>query len=315
MDVINDAEVEAVWICSPSAFHAEQIEACAAAGKHVFCEKPIATNLQQTVEAIDACERAGVKLMIGLQRRFDANFRRVKRSIDHGEIGRAFMVKLCSRDPSPPPVDYVRGGGGIFTDMAVHDLDMSRFLVGSDPIDVLATGSCQVDPSIQTLPGSEKYDTASCLVRYPNGVTAMIDVCRQSSYGCYDQRAECLGTKGMIETDNVYPNTAKIYNEDFTGNADMPHDFFLARYKQAYIDETVAFCKCLTEDTPVPCSGADGLMALILALAADKSAAEHRYVKLREIVDELDQDLKGSVLKGILPLCAGERSMVGAQSQ
>jgi myo-inositol 2-dehydrogenase / D-chiro-inositol 1-dehydrogenase len=94
--------------------------------------------------------------------------------------------------------------------VAVHDLDMTRFLAGDDPIDILAIGSCHIDKSIAALPGSEKFDTASCLVRYPNGVQAMIDVCRQSSFG-YDQRAEVLGTRGMIQTDNVYPNTAKIY--------------------------------------------------------------------------------------------------------
>lgn len=306
MDVITNPDVDAVWICSPSAFHAEQIKACAAHGKHVFCEKPIATDLKSTIEAIDACEEAGVKLMIGLQRRFDANFKRVKRSIDEKEVGDAFLIKLCSRDPSPPPLDYVKGGGGLMADMAIHDLDMSRFLAGAEPLSVMAVGSCQIDPAIQDLPGSEKYDTAACLVRYPNGVTAIIDVCRQSSYG-YDQRAEVLGTKGMIETDNLYPNSAKISTSAFTGNADLPFDFFLTRYNQAYIDETVAFCKCLTEDAPVPCSGADGLMALIMALAADKSAEENRFVTLCEIVKDVEHNPsngeKKSVLEEILPLC------------
>lgn len=131
-----------------------------------------------------------------------------------------FQIKLCSRDPSPPPFEYVKGGGGIFADMAVHDLDMSRFLADADPIEILAIGSCHIDKSIEVLPGSEKFDTATCLVRYPNGVQAMVDVCRQSSYG-YDQRAEVLGTKGMIQTDNVYPNTARIYkNGEFTRPAD-----------------------------------------------------------------------------------------------
>ena len=120
------------------------------------------------------------------------------------------QIKLCSRDPAPPPFEYVKGGGGIFADMAVHDLDMTRFLAGADPIDILAIGSCHIDKSIEQLEGSEAFDTASCLVRYANGVQAMVDVCRQSSFG-YDQRAEVLGTKGMIQTDNVYPNTAKIY--------------------------------------------------------------------------------------------------------
>jgi len=286
MDVITDPEVDAVWICSPSQYHAEQIKACAANGKHVFCEKPLATDLAETVEAINACNEAGVKLMTGLQRRFDPNFRRVKQAIETNEVGDTIMIKLCSRDPAPPPFEYVKGGGGIFADMAVHDLDMSRFLAGEDPIEILAMGSCHIDKSIEVLPGSEAFDTASCLVRYPNGVQAMIDVCRQSSYG-YDQRAEVLGTKGMISTDNVYPNTAKLFKNDFTGNADMPYDFFLSRYMEAYVTETVDFCKSLVEDTPVPCTGADGMIALIMALAADKSAAENRWVPFNEIVSEV----------------------------
>jgi myo-inositol 2-dehydrogenase / D-chiro-inositol 1-dehydrogenase len=286
MDVITDPEVDAVWICSPSSFHAEQIKACAKYKKHVFCEKPIATELTETVEAINACNEAGVKLMIGLQRRFDQNFVRVKQAVVKREVGTPIMIKLCSRDPAPPPFTYVKGGGGIFTDMAVHDLDMSRFLAGADPIDILAIGSCHIDKSIKDLAGSEKFDTASCLVRYPNGVQAMIDVCRQSSFG-YDQRAEVLGTSGMIQTDNVYPNTAKIYKPDFTGNADMPFDFFLSRYNEAYVTETIAFCNSLVNDSPVPCTGEDGLVALIMAIAADKSAAENRWVSFQEIVQDV----------------------------
>jgi inositol 2-dehydrogenase len=286
MEVITDPDVDAVWICSPSSFHAEQIKACAANGKHVFCEKPLATDLAATVEAINACNEAGVKLMTGLQRRFDPNFRRVKDAVLKKEVGDTIMIKLCSRDPSPPPFEYVKGGGGIFADMAVHDLDMSRFLAGQDPIDILAIGSCHIDKSIEVLGGSEKFDTASCIVRYPNGVQAMVDVCRQSSYG-YDQRAEVLGNKGMIATDNVYPNTAKIYKNDYTGNADMPYDFFLSRYTEAYVTETVAFCESLVNDSEVPCTGQDGLAALIMALAADKSAAENRWVSFREIVESV----------------------------
>merc|ERR1711865_28144 len=286
MDVITDPEVDAVWICSPSQYHADQIKACAANKKDVFCEKPIATDLAETVEAINACNEAGVKLMIGLQRRFDQNFQRVKQAIDEKEVGDPIMIKLCSRDPAPPPASYVKGGGGIFADMAVHDLDMSRFIAGTDPIDILAIGSTHIDMTIQDHGGSEKYDTASCIVRYPDGVQAMIDVCRQSSFG-YDQRAEVLGTKGMIQTDNVYPNTAKIYKRDYTGNADMPYDFFLSRYNEAYVTETIAFCESLVRDTPVPCTGEDGLVALIMALAADLSAAEDRWVSFREVVESV----------------------------
>mmetsp|Transcript_43153 Transcript_43153/g.116573 ORF Transcript_43153/g.116573 Transcript_43153/m.116573 type:complete len:406 (-) Transcript_43153:411-1628(-) len=282
MEVINHPDVEAVWICSPSSFHADQIKACAAAGKHVFCEKPIATDLPETIEAINACKIADVKLMTALQRRFDPNFARVREAITNNEIGSPIVAKLCSRDPAPPPFSYVEGSGGIFKDMAVHDLDMSRFLMGEEPEAILAYGACMIDKEIEKLPGAEAYDTASVIIKYPGGKHAFIDVCRQAPYG-YDQRAEVLGTKGMIQTDNMYPNTARVYTNSFTGNADMPYDFFMSRYKEAYIRESEAFCKALVNDEPSPCSGEDGLFALIMAIAAEKSAAEGRWVQFSEI--------------------------------
>ncbi len=285
-EVINHPDVEAVWICSPSSFHADQIKACAAAGKHVFCEKPIATDLPETIEAINACNAAGVKLMTALQRRFDPNFMRVKQAITEGEVGDIVQVKLCSRDPSPPPFEYVKGGGGIFKDMAVHDLDMARFLMASEPVEILAVGSCQIDKAIEVLEGPEAFDTATVLMKFANGKDAMIDVCRQAPYG-YDQRAEVLGQKAMIQTDNNYPNTARIFSSSFTGNADMPYDFFMSRYKEAYVQETLAFVDALVNDKPSPCSGEDGLVALVMAIAAGKSADEKRWVKFSEMADEI----------------------------
>merc|ERR1719393_805586 len=285
MEVINHPDVEAVWICSPSQFHADQIKACAAAGKHVFCEKPIATSVAETVEAINACNEAGVQLMTALQRRFDPNFLRVKQAISSGEIGEVVTVKLCSRDPAPPPIEYVKGGGGIFKDMAVHDLDMARFLMDSEPVEILASGSCQVS-DVAELEGAEAYDTAMIFMRFANGKEAQIDVCRQAPYG-YDQRAEVLGKQAMIMTDNTYPNTARISSATFTGNADMPYDFFMSRYKEAYVQETLAFVECLVNDKPSPCSGEDGLIALVMAIAAGKSAEENRWVKFSELAPDL----------------------------
>lgn len=292
-EVITDPTIDAVWICSPSNKHAEQIKLAAANGKHVFCEKPIATNLPETVEAINACNEAGVKLMIGLQRRFDPNFLRVKEAIEKNEVGDTVVVKVCSRDPAPPPIEYVKGGGGIFCDMAVHDLDMTRFLINDDPLEILAVGSTHIDRSILSLDEpSERYDTACAIVKYPGGKQGILDVCRQSSYG-YDQRAEVLGTKGMILTENMYPSTAKIFKTDFTGNADMPFDFFLERYNEAYVRETVAFCECLINDGKVPCTGQDGLIALVMSIAAGISAEENRWVKFSEVVERVFCDEGG----------------------
>jgi len=285
-DVINHPDVEAVWICSPSSFHAAQIKACAAAGKHIFCEKPIATDLAETIEAINACNEAGVKLMTALQRRFDPNFRRVKDAITGGEVGELVQIKLCSRDPAPPPFEYVKGGGGIFKDMAVHDLDMARFLMDSEPVQIMALGTCQIDKAIEGLPGPEAYDTATIIMKFANGKDAVIDVCRQAPYG-YDQRAEVLGKKAMIQTDNNYPNTARILSSTRTGNADLPYDFFMSRYKEAYVQETLAFVDALVNDKPAPCSGEDGLIALVMAIAAGTSAAEERWVAFSEVAPDL----------------------------
>lgn len=293
-EVITDPTIDAVWICSPSNKHAEQIKLAAANGKHVFCEKPIATNLPETVEAINACNEAGVKLMIGLQRRFDPNFLRVKEAIEKNEVGDTVVVKVCSRDPAPPPIEYVKGGGGIFCDMAVHDLDMTRFLINDDPLEILAVGSTHIDRSILSLDEpSERYDTACAIVKYPGGKQGILDVCRQSSYG-YDQRAEVLGTKGMILTENMYPSTAKIFKTDFTGNADMPYDFFLERYNEAYVRETIAFCECLVNNGDVPCTGQDGLIALVMSIAAGMSAEENRWVKFSEVIEKVFCDEAGN---------------------
>jgi len=284
MDVINHPDVEAVWICSPSQFHADQIKACANAGKHIFCEKPIAVSLAETFEAVNLCREKNVKLMTALQRRFDPSFQRVKQGLADGSVGEPIIVKLCSRDPAPPPVSYVKGGGGIFKDMAIHDLDMSRFLMGSEPVAVMASGSCCVSPEIAGLEGPEAYDTAMIMVRFSNGREAVIDVCRQAPYG-YDQRAEVLGTKGMIQTDNIHPTTAKIFVKDYVGAADMPYDFFMSRYKEAYARETLAFVDALVNDKPSPCSGRDGLVALIMAIAAGISAEEQRWVQFSEVLE------------------------------
>jgi len=224
--------------------------------------------------------------MVALQRRFDPNFGRIKKAIIDGEIGEPIIVKLCSRDPAPPPFEYVKGGGGIFKDMAVHDLDMARFLMDSEPVEILASGSCQIDKAIESLPGPEAYDTANIIMRFANGKEASIDVCRQAPYG-YDQRAEVLGSTALIMTDNMYPNTARIMSSSFTGNADLPYDFFMSRYKEAYAAETIAFVDALVNDTPVPCTGEDGLVALVMSIAAGMSAEEKRWVKFSELSKEL----------------------------
>ncbi|TFJ80647.1 hypothetical protein NSK_008073 [Nannochloropsis salina CCMP1776] len=284
-EVINHPDVQAVWICSPSQFHADQIKKCAKAGKHVFCEKPIATDLNGTIEAIKVADEAGIKLMTAFQRRFDPSFARLHKAIAEGSVGEPISAILQSRDPSPPPFSYVKGGGGLFKDMAIHDLDIARWLMGArgknDVVQVYATGHCFIDPEIKQLEKSnpsEAIDTAFIQLTFENGGNVTINVCRRATYG-YDQRVEFFGKEGTLMHDNLYPNNVHLWNGQSTGRIDLPHNFFMSRYAEAYKNETIAFCQTLQEGKAPSPSGHDGKMALVLAMACDKSFKEKRPVK------------------------------------
>jgi myo-inositol 2-dehydrogenase/D-chiro-inositol 1-dehydrogenase len=289
MEVINHPDVQAVWICSPSQFHADQIKACARAGKHIFCEKPLATDLQGTKEAIKVVQECGVKLMTAFQRRFDPSFSRLHAMIAANEIGAPLSAVLQSRDPAPPPFAYVKGGGGLFKDMAIHDLDIARWMMSAcgpnEPVKIYATGSCQVDEEILQLKDSnpsEAIDTANILIEFQSGSSATIQVCRRATYG-YDQRVEVFGKEGLVKHDNHFPSAAQKWNGTAVAQADMPHNFFMTRYKDAYKNETAAFCDILLNNKEVSPSGLDGLRALEMALACDKSLKEGRPVLLSEV--------------------------------
>mmetsp|Transcript_38769 Transcript_38769/g.117096 ORF Transcript_38769/g.117096 Transcript_38769/m.117096 type:complete len:200 (+) Transcript_38769:740-1339(+) len=191
---------------------------------------------------------------------------------------------------------------------------MARFLMASEPVAVLASGSCQVSPEISALEGPEAFDTANVMVRFANGKDAIIDVCRQAPYG-YDQRAEVLGTKGMMMTDNMHPSTARILSDKFCGHADMPYDFFMSRYIAAYEAETVAFIDSIESASDAPVTGEDGVIALAMAIAAGLSAKEQRWVKLSEVLPALDGSMEGSPrLRKRDRLSAFLRSLGGART-
>ncbi|NWF83095.1 MAG: inositol 2-dehydrogenase, partial [Bryobacteraceae bacterium] len=196
-EVLGNPEVKAVLISSSTDTHAPLIEQAAAAGKHIFCEKPISHSLAAIDRALAAVDKAGVKLQIGFNRRFDSNFARVRQAVTSGEIGAPRLMHIISRDPAPPPPSYVRSSGGIFLDMTIHDLDMARFLIGDEVEEIYTAGAVMVDPAIGE---AGDLDTALLVLRFRNGVIATIDNCRQASYG-YDQRVEILGSLGKISTD------------------------------------------------------------------------------------------------------------------
>jgi len=271
-------DLDGVLICTPTATHAAIIVAAAAAGKHIFCEKPIALNLTETDAALSAVERAGVQLQLGFNRRFDANFARVRQAIVSGEIGTPHILHIVSRDPAPPPLDYIRSSGGIFLDMAIHDWDIARFLIGSEIEEVYVQGGVMVDPAIGA---AGDIDTHVTLLRFANGVIGTVDNSRRASYG-YDQRVEVFGSAGAIQTANNYPNSSVISTAGAI-QRDLPLNFFMERYADAFAAEIAAFVDVVAGNTSVPVGGADGRMALRVGLAAQRSYAERRPVQVGEI--------------------------------
>ena len=275
--LLQHPEVQAVVICSSTDTHAPFIKLAAAAGKDIFCEKPIATDLAVIDDALQAVEQAGVKLMIGFNRRFDSNYARVKQAIVSGEIGTPQLLHIISRDPGPPPVAYIKVSGGIFLDMTIHDFDMARFLFG-DVTEVYAVGAVMVDPGIGE---AGDIDTAVITLKFANGAIGTIDNSRKAVYG-YDQRVEAFGSAGAAASENNYSDAVTISTGDSVRRG-LPLNFFMERYLAAYQTELVAFVSALRDGTPMPVTGADGRAPVVIAKAALKSLRENRPVKLSEI--------------------------------
>ena len=277
-EILADPEIGAVLICSSTDTHSPISIEAIHAGKHIFCEKPIDHDVAKINEVRKALEGTGLKYQVGFNRRFDHNFEAVRNAVQAGKIGEPHIVKITSRDPEPPSAAYVAVSGGMFLDMTIHDFDMARFLVGSDVEEVYVQSAVLVDPAIGE---AGDVDTAVITMKMTNGALAVIDNSRRAAYG-YDQRAEVFGSKGMVavETDSI--SNANIATADgVTG--EKPLFFFLERYMQAYAKEVTAFVDAVVNDTEVPVNQDDGLKAVLIGLAATKSAKEHRPVKISEI--------------------------------
>ncbi|NHM28339.1 inositol 2-dehydrogenase [Desulfofundulus sp. TPOSR] len=273
--ILEDPEIEAVLICSSTDTHCQMIIESAGAGKHIFCEKPIDFDLDRIKAALDTVEKAGVKFQIGFNRRFDHNFKKVREMVVSGKIGDMHLLKITSRDPAPPPLEYVKVSGGLFLDMTIHDFDMARYLTGSEIVEVYAIGEVLIDPAIGEV---GDVDTAITTLKFANGVMGVIDNSRKAVYG-YDQRVEVFGSKGCITVDNDLPTTATLSNEEGV-IADKPKYFFLERYKDSYIEEIREFIDCVLYDKEPPVTGIDGLESVLVGLAARQSLAEGRPVRI-----------------------------------
>jgi myo-inositol 2-dehydrogenase/D-chiro-inositol 1-dehydrogenase len=279
-NVFADPAIDAVLICSSTDTHADFVVKAAQAGKHIFCEKPVHQELAEIDRALAAVKKAGVKLQVGFNRRFDANFARVRQAISGGEIGTPRLLHIISRDPAPPPISYIRRSGGMFLDMTIHDFDMARFLIGAEVEEIFTAAGVHVDPEIGA---AGDVDTAVIVLRFRNGVIGTIDNSRQAAYG-YDQRVEVLGSRGAIQTGNCYPNEAVISTGESV-RRDLPLNFFMDRYTESFVSELRAFVAAVAEDRPTPVDGEDGRAPVLMALAARKSYDERRPVRLAEVED------------------------------
>ncbi len=275
--ILNDDTIQAVAICSATDTHAAFITQAARAGKHIFCEKPIAADLAVIDDALAAVEQAGVRLMIGFNRRFDANHQRIKQAIVQGEIGTPHLLHIISRDPSPPPLSYVRVSGGMFFDMTIHDFDMARFLLG-EVVEVYAAAGVLVDPAIGE---AGDVDSAVITLKFASGALGTIDNSRQAVYG-YDQRVEVFGSQGSATSANLYADAVTISTAESVRRG-LPLNFFMDRYIPSYQAELAEFVAALAEDRAPSVTGQDGRAPVVIARAALRSVQENRPVRLAEI--------------------------------
>lgn len=270
---LDDPSIDAVLIASATDTHADLIEAAARAKKAILCEKPIDLARARVDACLAVAAEHGVPLMIGFNRRFDANFRALKRAIDEGRIGALELISITSRDPGPPPAAYIKVSGGLYRDMMIHDFDLARWLLGEEPAEVFAAGSCLVEPEIGRL---GDVDTALVVLRTKSGKLCQINCSRRATYG-YDQRLEVHGAKGMARAENVRTTTVELADAGGFHSDSLPN-FFIERYAGAYLAELDHFAEVVTEGKPPSPSGEDGRRALALADAAVESLTSGRAI-------------------------------------
>lgn len=273
--ILNDPEIDAVMICSSTDTHSQITIEAANAGKHIFCEKPIDYDLDKLNAALEAVKKAGVKFQVGFNRRFDHNFKKVRDMVREGKIGDPQIIKITSRDPAPPPIEYVKVSGGMFLDMTIHDFDMARYLSGSEVVEVYTSAAVLVDPAIGA---AGDVDTAVITLKFANGAIGIIDNSRKAAYG-YDQRVEVFGSKGGISVTNDTPSSAVLSTEEGVFS-DKPKYFFLERYKDSFVDEVKEFFDAILNDKETPVTGIDGLKPVMIGLAAKKSYETGKPVKI-----------------------------------
>ncbi|AIO36506.1 inositol 2-dehydrogenase [Burkholderia multivorans] len=276
LQAIARDDVDAVIIGTPTDTHVDLMLAAARAGKAVLCEKPVDLDIARVDEAVAELDKLKARVMLAFNRRFDPSAIELRRAIDAGDIGELRQVIITSRDPGMPPMEYLSHSGGIFRDMVIHDFDMARWLLGEEPVEIMATASRLVDPGIEAI---DDYDTVMVVMRTASGRQCHINCCREASFG-YDQRFEILGSRGMLQNDNLRANTVRRFTAAETeAQAPLLH-FFVERYADAYRVELEAFIEALRDGKPMPVTPHDGRAALRLADCAMESVKTGKAVRI-----------------------------------
>lgn len=274
-EMLSSDQIDAVIIGTPTDTHYDLIHSAAKHGKAIFCEKPIDLSADRIRDCLAVVKQHKVPFFVGFNRRFDPNFAHLVKQVRDGAVGNIELVSIISKDPAPPPVSYIKASGGLFRDMMIHDLDMARFILNEEPIEVHAMGASLVDPAIGD---AGDVDTATVMLKTATGKLCQISNSRRASFG-YDQRIEVHGSKGMIRAENVYEHTVELANESGFARAPVQH-FFLERYEAAYKAELQQFVSTVLDGVAPDPNGEDGLKAQLLADAATEACFSGGIVKL-----------------------------------
>lgn len=274
---MSDPEIDAVVIATPADTHVDLIEAVARHGKAIFCEKPIDKDIVRTARCVSSVDKIGVPLFLAFNRRFDPSFANLQRRLRAGEIGRAELIILTSRDPAPPGLNYIAKSGGLFRDMMIHDFDVANWLLAEDVEEVFAVGNCFAEPRIADL---GFVDTGVVTLTARSGAIAVINCVMRAAYG-YDQRVEVHGSNGMLQLGNRFDTSVISHTREGIAG-ELPKAFFTERYAEAYVRELDDFISCLQQGTPPSPNGHDGLAALALAEAAQRSFETGKPIRVAD---------------------------------
>lgn len=275
-EVLKKKDFDSVLIGSATNTHVDFIKKFSERKINIFCEKPIDLNINKVISCENILKKNRTNFFIGFMRRFDPSLMKLKKYIDSGKIGKLRMISITSRDPSPPPISYVKVSGGIFLDSQIHDIDIARWLMSENPIEVFARGSCLIDKKIGR---AGDFDTVNTILKTKTGLLCQINNSRQSSYG-YDQRVEAFGSKGMISTTNLRDSNLEITLKNSTNSKDNYQHFFLERYKEAFVNEIDNFVDIINRKGRPSPNFNDGLIAMKIAYAAKKSANNNKVIYL-----------------------------------